>query len=146
MDHGDPLTTTRKFVGDLQSSAADAAPPGLPERIGRYRIEKLLGKGGFGLVYLAHDEQLNRPVAVKVPHPNLVARPEDADLHLAEARTVANLEHSHIVPVYDVGNTADFPFFVVSKYVEGTDLATKLKESRLSCQKAAELVATVADA
>jgi serine/threonine protein kinase/formylglycine-generating enzyme required for sulfatase activity len=129
-------------------NGAPAAPQSedLPERIGRYRIERLLGRGGFGLVYLAHDDQLNRPVAVKVPHANRVARPEDAELYLAEARTVASLEHPHIVPVYDVGSTAEHPFFVVSKYVEETDLATKLKESRLSWQQAAELVATVAEA
>ena len=46
----------------------------IPQRIGRYRIEKVLGKGGFGLVYLAHDEQLNRPVAVKVPHARLISK------------------------------------------------------------------------
>ncbi len=130
-----------------QPNGAPAASPteDLPERIGRYRIHRLLGKGGFGLVYLAHDEQLHRLVAIKVPHSRLVARPEDAELYLAEARTVASLEHPHIVPVYDVGSTAECPFFVVSKYVQGTDLATKLKESRFSCQKAAELVATVAE-
>jgi len=146
MDNDDPLTVTRKFEGDLRSSAADVAPPKMPDTIGRYRIVKLLGKGGFGLVYLALDEQLHRSVAIKVPHSKLVARPEDAELYLTEARTVASLEHPHIVPVYDVGSTMEFPFFVVSKYVEGTDLATKLKESGLSCQQAAELVATVAEA
>ncbi len=146
MDNGEPLKATLKFEGDLRSSVADAAPPELPERIGRYRIIKLLGKGGFGLVYLAHDDQLNRSVAVKVPHANRLARPEDAELYLTEARTVASLDHPHIVPVHDVGSTADFPFFVVSKYVEGTDLATRLKESRLSYQQAAELVAPVAEA
>jgi serine/threonine protein kinase/energy-coupling factor transporter ATP-binding protein EcfA2 len=145
MDKGDPRAATLKFEVD-QTSAADAAPTTLPETIGRYRIERLLGKGGFGLVYLARDEQLDRPVAVKVPHANRVARLEDAELYLAEARTVASLEHPHIVPVHDVGSTAEFPFFVVSKYVEGSDLATKLKESRLSCQQAAELVETVAEA
>src|SRR5580700_9489511 len=138
-------TVTRTIQGLTAPDAADA-PAVLPERIGRYRVEKFLGKGGFGLVYLARDEQLSRPVAVKVPHPDRVARPEDAEPYLAEARTVANLEHPHIVPVYDVGRTADFPFFIVSKYIDGTDLATKLKDARLSSRQAAELVASVAEA
>jgi serine/threonine protein kinase len=85
-----------------------------PKRIGRYRIERVLGKGGFGLVYLAHDEQLNRRVAVKVPHAELISKPEDAEAYLAEARTVANLDHPSIVPVHDVGSTEDCPCYVVS--------------------------------
>jgi len=145
MNRADPLPSP-SFVSDVQPSITEAVPSALPERIGRYRIERLLGRGGFGLVYLARDEQLNRPVAVKVPHANRIAHPEDAELYLAEARTVASLEHPHIVPVYDVGSTAEFPFFVVSKYVEGTDLAMRLKESRFSCQQTAELMATVAEA
>src|SRR3954469_12926865 len=84
-----------------------ADPPPPPERIGRYGIERELGKGGFGLVYLAHDEQLQRLVAIKVPHPDLITRPQDADAYLTEARTVANLDHPHIVPVFDVGSTED---------------------------------------
>src|SRR6516164_4666781 len=67
------------------------SPSSHPEQIGRYRVEKILGQGGFGLVYLAHDDQLGRPVAVKVPHRRLVSRLEDADAYLTEARTVANL-------------------------------------------------------
>jgi serine/threonine protein kinase/formylglycine-generating enzyme required for sulfatase activity len=118
----------------------------LPERIGRFRVEKVLGKGGFGIVYLARDEQLNRLVAIKVPHANRIARPEDAEPYLTEARTVASLEHPHIVPVYDVGSTAEHPLFVVSKYVPGTDLATWIRAHRLSWQEAAQLVVTVADA
>jgi eukaryotic-like serine/threonine-protein kinase len=144
LNRADPLPSS-SFV-DLQPPIAESVHQELPERIGRYRIEGLLGRGGFGLVYLARDEQLNRPVAVKVPHANRMAHPEDAELYLAEARTVAGLEHPHIVPVYDVGSTADFPFFVVSRYVEGTDLARTLKQSRLSWQQTAELVATVAEA
>jgi serine/threonine protein kinase len=146
MDNGDPLVETRSFDFDSEKSTVDVAPTKLPDKIGRYRIEKLLGKGGFGRVYLAHDEQLQRLVTIKVPHANRVARPEDAELYLAEARTVASLEHPHIVPVYDVGTTTDCPFFVVSKYVEGDDLKTRIKESRLPYQQVAELVATVAEA
>src|SRR6516225_5387740 len=117
-----------------------------PKHIGRYRVEGVLGQGGFGVVYLAHDEQLQRPVAIKVPHRRLVSRPEDAAAYLTEARTVAGLDHPHIVPVYDVGSTEPFPCYVVSKYIDGTDLATRLRQSRLALHEAAELVATVAEA
>src|SRR4051794_12410227 len=95
----------------------------MPTQIGRYRVERVLGEGGFGLVYLAHDEQLLRLVAVKVPHARLVAQDTDAEAYLAEARTVARLDHPHVVPVFDVGSTEQFPCFVVSKYIDGTDLA-----------------------
>ena len=117
-----------------------------PQRIGRYRIEKVLGQGGFGLVYLAHDEQLNRPVAVKVPHARLITQPEDAEAYLAEARTVANLDHPAIVPVHDVGSTENCPCYVVSKFIDGTDLSKRLKLGRPDYREAARLVATVADA
>ena len=153
MGEGDPLEATANYDAAADESptdgapaAAGMAPAGLPERIGRYRIERVLGKGGFGLVYLAQDDQLSRPVAIKVPHRKLVDRLEDAEAYLTEARTVANLDHPHIVPVFDVGSTEQFPCFVVSKYIDGTDLATRLKQSRLSIHETVELVATVAEA
>src|SRR5262249_33964571 len=135
--------TATHSPGSIPPVPADFTPP---QCIGRYRIEGVLGEGGFGFVYLAHDEQLSRPVAIKVPHPRLVAQAGDAEAYLTEARTVANLDHPHIVPVYDVGSTEDCPCYVVSKYIDGTDLATRLKQSRLSLHEAVELVATVAEA
>jgi serine/threonine protein kinase len=129
-----------------ENSGPDPHTPEPPQHIGRYRIDKVLGKGGFGLVFLAHDDQLQRLVAIKVPHARLVAQAADAEAYLTEARTVANLDHPHIVPVFDVGSTEEFPFHVVSKYIHGMDLATRLKESRLSFHEAVELVATVAEA
>jgi eukaryotic-like serine/threonine-protein kinase len=140
----DPYATTPSARSD-----ADAVPIGeasFPQQIGRYRVERLLGKGGFGLVYLAQDEKLQRLVAIKVPHAHLVAGTTDAEDYLTEARTVANLDHPHIVPVHDVGSTDQFPCFVVSKFIDGSDLSTKLKQARLPLQQTAELVATVADA
>ena len=131
---------------DVHPLHDSAAPADLPEWIGRYRIERLAGKGSFGLVYLAHDDQLDRLVAVKVPHARLVSRPEDAELYLTEARTVAKLDHPHIVPVYDVGSTDRFPCFLVSKFIDGNDLATRIKEARPGFHESAALVATVAEA
>jgi serine/threonine protein kinase len=123
-----------------------ALTPSTPRQIGRYRIERILGQGGFGTVYLAWDEQLNRLVALKLPHASRIRTAADADSYLAEARAVASLEHPHIAPVYDVGATAEHPFFIVSKFVEGTDLATRLAKTRLSWRQATRLIATVANA
>jgi serine/threonine protein kinase len=131
-------------LGARNSDVADSAE--IPEHIARYRIDRVLGQGGFGVVYLAHDEQLNRPVAIKVAHRHLIASPADAAVYLEEARIVAGLDHPNIVPVHDVGSTAEVPFYSVSKYVDGTDLAVKLGKSRFSPAAAAELVAAIAQA
>src|SRR6516165_1720325 len=124
-DHPDPLRTAPEAEGRLVAPAAV-----LPAHVGRYRVERLLGEGGFGCVYLARDEQLQRLVAVKVPHPRLVASPQDADAYLAEARTAAHLDHPGIVPVYEVGGTREFPCFMVSKFVEGCTLAWAFRNAR----------------
>jgi len=139
----DPIQT----VDEPGREAAFVAPPeSTPQHIGRYRVEKVLGEGGFGLVYLAHDDQLQRSVAIKVPHRKLVARPDDAQAYLTEARIVAALDHPSIVSVFDVGSTPDFPCFVVSKYIDGSTLKTKARKSRLPLEECAELMATVAEA
>lgn len=139
----DPNKTTEPLGAN---ASGDSGDPRLPSHIGRYRVEKVLGEGGFGLVFLAHDDQLQRLVAIKVPHPDLVVHAAHAKAYLTEARTVANLDHPHIVPVFDVGSTEQIPCFIVSKYIDGTDLAKRLKQSRLSIHEAVELVATVAEA
>ena len=117
-----------------------------PERIGRYRVLSVLGEGGFGRVHLAHDDQLDRPVAIKVPRRDRISRPEDAEAYLAEVRVLASLDHPHIVPVHDVGTTDDGLCYVVSKLIEGSDLAHKIRQGRLSLRQAAELTATAAEA
>jgi serine/threonine protein kinase len=120
--------------------------PDLPQHIGRYRVERLLGEGGFGVVYLAHDDQLHRPVAIKMPHRERISAPEDVEAYLAEARILARLDHPHIVPAHDVGTADDSLPFVVSKFIEGSDLKQRIKDSRPSFVESAQLIATIAEA
>ena len=118
----------------------------IPARIGRFVVQSVLGQGGFGVVYLAIVEQLQRKVALKVPHPEHVERPEDTELYLKEARTVAGLEHPNIVPVLEVGSTPEYPIFVVSKFIEGHSLADKMKMSQPSAALAARWIVELANA
>jgi formylglycine-generating enzyme required for sulfatase activity len=145
---GDPRT--QDHVPDDDKTCADgpAAPATaeFPSSIGRYRIVRLLGRGGFGTVYQAHDDELDRPVAIKVPNPERISRPEDVAAYLAEARALAKLDHPHIVSVHDVGRTSDGLCYVVSQYIDGTDMGVRLKQRPCSFRESAELVAVVAAA
>src|SRR6516165_5888449 len=145
MDEGQDVSSTQ----DLQESASDSAVSYSllhPTKIGRYTILRRIGKGGFGQVLLAYDEDLDRPVAIKVPRPDRVSRPEDVAAFLKEAQILANLDHPHIVPVYDVGRTEDGQVFVVSKFIEGSDLKARVEQARPTFRESAELVAIVAEA
>ena len=112
----------------------------------RYRMLRLLGQGAFGRVYLAVDIELERQVAIKVPLPERFQGSDDTDAYLAEARTVASLNHPHIVPVYDMGRTPEGAVFVVSRFIEGTTLEEKLKSSNIPTDYLIHLLKTVADA
>ncbi|MBM4088932.1 MAG: hypothetical protein FJ276_05790 [Planctomycetes bacterium] len=127
--------------------SADAVVP-LPgsELGGRYRLERILGRGGFGTVYLAHDSQLDRAVAVKVPRPERIVTPDEVAQFLTEARIVANLDHPGIAPVHDIGRTEDGYCYVVSKLVDGCNLREYCRRCWPSCCEAAGLVAQVAEA
>jgi serine/threonine protein kinase len=140
----DPMQTQTVDEPERQT-AASISTELMPPHIGRYRVERVLGQGGFGIVYLAHDDQLQRFVAIKVPHRHLVSRPEDAEAYLTEARIVASLEHPNIVPVFDIGNNRDYPIFIVSKYIEGMTLAKRIRVHRPSLMETVELMAMVAE-
>jgi eukaryotic-like serine/threonine-protein kinase len=94
---------------------------------GRYRVEDVLGRGGMASVYLARDEELERPVAVKVLAEHLADQPEFHDRFLREARLAAQLSHPNVVQVFDVGEENGSPF-IVMECVEGSTLAQELKE------------------
>lgn len=115
-------------------------------RIGRYVVERELGHGGFGTVYLARDEQLDRAVAVKVPNQLHSADSQKLARIFTEAQTIAKLKHPAIVAVHDVGHTDEGTPFVVMEYVDGRTLKDLMASERPSPARAALIVREVAEA
>jgi serine/threonine protein kinase len=112
---------------------------------GRYRVERRLGEGGMATVYLAYDVKHERRVALKVLKPELAAV-LGADRFVQEIKTTANLQHPHILPLFDSG-TADGFLFYVMPYVEGESLRDKLnRDTQLSVDAAVQIARDVADA
>jgi eukaryotic-like serine/threonine-protein kinase len=110
---------------------------------GRYRVERLLGRGGMAAVYLAHDERLDRPVAIKRLH---AESPDDTARRFArEAKLGASLNHPNLVWVFDT--VADEEgVLIVMEYVEGTTLARELEAGPLRPRRAVEVISGVATA
>jgi WD40 repeat protein/predicted Ser/Thr protein kinase len=137
---GGRLTST---VGaSLSRGAAAAEPAPLPDSLQRYRVEGVLGQGAFGTVYLAEDRELKRPVALKVAL-HAQEGPGDVDAFRAEARVLASLDHPAVVPVYDAGR-ADGRSYIVTKLIEGSSLAERLRQGLPPLRQAAQWLATVA--
>lgn len=108
--------------------------------IGRYQLSHSLGKGTFGRVWLAVDGELHRKVAIKIPNPECLSDAKSTEAYLVEAQTLAQLDHPHIVPVYDVGRTDDGKVFVVSKFIPGGTLADHIKHGRPNAEEVARLI------
>ena len=112
---------------------------------GRYRIERELGEGGMATVYLADDLKHNRKVALKVLKPELAAV-VGAERFLAEIQVTANLQHPHILPLFDSGEADGFLFYVMP-YVEGETLRDRIdREKQLPVDEAVALASKVAGA
>ena len=90
-----------------------------------YRIEGVVGRGGMGVVYRARDLALERPVALKLVAPELAEDPRFRERFLRESRLAAAIEHPHILPVHAAGEE-DGTLFLVTRFVEGEDLKTRL--------------------
>ncbi len=121
-------------------------PPARPVLNGRYELHRRLARGGMADVFLAHDQLLDRPVAVKVLFPQFAAEPTFVERFRREAQAAANLNHPSIVAVYDWGEYDD-TYFIVMEYVEGRSLAEVLStEGTLHPDRAAEVATDVAAA
>jgi len=112
----------------------------------RYLVERELGRGGMGIVYLAREIALDRPVALKVLLPHRAAKPEHREHLLREARTAARLSHPNIVPIYAVDQVGEFVFFAMA-YVEGETLGRRVeRRGPLPVREAARVLHAAAKA
>lgn len=115
------------------------APPQEPDeagRLGGYRVLRVLGSGGMGIVFQAEDLRLRRPVALKVMRPALAAVALNVQRFLREARSAAAIEHDHIVTIYQVGEDRGVAFLAM-QYLLGESLDARLKrEPRLPLKEA----------
>ncbi len=131
-------------LGDLFPSPA-AVPLACPACIGPYQIERELGAGGFGVVYLAFDPDVRRRVAVKVLHPGRLDQAEAISRFHREAQAYGRLRHAGIVQLFDYSRQGP-PYFLVTEYVAGVEPRVWCRERGAPAEEVAELVARVADA
>ncbi|MCA9050923.1 MAG: serine/threonine-protein kinase, partial [Planctomycetaceae bacterium] len=141
-----------------QMSATVAKPPSVDsvsfgpftvdghQRFDHFRFLSEAGSGAFGQVIRAHDEKLDRPVAIKVPKRSRFRGPEDEAAYLEEARMVARMQHPQIVAIYQTGKAPDGTIYLVSQLVEGGTLADLIADRRPDHRTTATLIAQVARA
>jgi len=117
-----------------------------PEKIGIYEVKSELGRGGMATVYRAYDPRFEREIAVKVlPRELLHSDPQFRLRFEREAKIIAQLEHSAIVPVYDVGEADGQPYFVM-RYMNGGSLSDRIKAGVMSVDEAARILGIIAPA
>jgi serine/threonine protein kinase len=120
-----PMSTNLGSLAFLSPAKA----PGEMGRLGPYRVLKVLGQGGMGVVFLAEDPQLQRTVALKAMLPEAAKRPGAKERFLREARATAKIEHDHIVTIYQVGQDRDVPYLAM-QLLKGMSLEDFLKKKQ----------------
>ncbi|NQT18008.1 MAG: protein kinase [Planctomycetes bacterium] len=117
----------------------------MPEKIGRFEIRSRLGSGGFGTVYRAHDPVLEREVALKVPRAAVLESPKAKARFLREPKAAAQLQHPHIVPIFDAGTDGEH-YYIAYAFIEGRTLQQVIADRRPDVLRAAEIVRHLAEA
>ena len=124
----------RQAVGRVQGIGYEAVSPEssdsqtprlVPKQLGRYEIIEELGQGGMGTVYLARDTQLDREVALKIPHFRRSDDPRRLERFHREARAASAIEHPNLCPVYDVGEIDGVPYLSMAR-IRGKSLSKLL--------------------
>src|SRR5690349_18565755 len=123
----------------------------MPEQIepgtmlGHYRIDRRLGEGGMGEVWLARDQRLNRDVAMKMLPPGTAGDRDLMSRFVQEAQLASSLSHPNIAHIYDIGNDNGIAYLVM-EYVEGESLSSRLKRAPLPPRETAAIGSDIAEA
>ena len=143
----EPLTALEQLFGEQTSveGGSSKASATMPGRIGPYRIDRQLGTGGFGVVYLAWDPDVKRHVALKVLHSARLEQPEALRRFQREAYATARLQHPGIVRLFDYSRQGP-PYYIVTEYVEGVEPRHWCREHHIDVLGIADLIARIADA
>ena len=141
-----------EVASDVPTSATPPGkfvPPRPEELAGQFphlEIIELLGQGGMGAVYKARQKQLDRLVAIKILPPEVEQQAAFAERFTREARSLARLNHPHIVTVFDFGHTAEGLYFFVMEFVEGTDLRHVIQSAKLLPKEALAIIPQICEA
>lgn len=119
-----------KPVADVQDFLAPPQAPDEMGRMGPYRVLKILGTGGMGVVFQAEDPQLGRLVAIKAMRPTLIGDDTCRKRFFKEARAAAAIDHEHIVTVYQVGDDRGFPYLAM-QYLHGENLEDRIWREKM---------------
>ena len=139
----DSQPTSQGPMADSTQTGSKSYRP-LPKSFGRYAIQRLIGQGAFGAVYLGYDAKLDRQVAIKVPRIDVKSERSEREF-LSEARKLAKLDDPGIVTVHDVGVDAG-QCYIVSDFLEGQSLGSWIRNERPSPERSAKVVIALADA
>lgn len=133
---------SQRFKGEIDSRSAES----LPSHFGRYQVQRLISKGGFGEVYSALDPKLDRLVAIKTPRVDRAIDEATMQAFENEAKLICRLEHTHILPVYDYGMSDFGRPFLVCKLIESKTLAEQLASRTTSFAETVTICSAVAKA
>src|SRR6476469_2958547 len=117
----------------------------MPARLGRYAVRRRIGSGGFATVWLAYDEQLDSPVAIKVLAENWTEDSHVRQRFLEEGRYLRKVESPHVVSVYDAGSLEDDRPYLVMSYADQGTLADRLEADGLTVTQATEVIRQIGE-
>ena len=137
------MNDSKPTLKSTEPAVAETIEKRHPSKLGHFAIHGVLGEGGFGTVYLGHDDRLKRKVAIKVPKKVLTGA--ELDHFLEEAQRLAQLRHDSIVKVFDVGESEGF-CYIVSDYLEGDSLSKWMETTAYQWWDAATIIATLSEA
>jgi serine/threonine-protein kinase len=133
-----------KGAGPTRSFDSSVTGPG--SQIGPFRIERELGRGGAGVVYLAHDTKLGRSVAIKSLPPEVKDNPKALSRFTREARVLASLNHPNIATIYDELEEAEGLTYLILEYVPGQTLSERIAKGPLKLEEVLTIALQIAEA